>query len=233
MGLAAGAGRVQPAGEPLASGVLVRWLIASGVAAVVLAPIVVLSVGQSAQLNWVSRPDPSTVATLVRDFSGITALVPVIALLGILGCVAGPGLKRGGGLTLSVLALPWLIVPPVLLLAISLADPVYVERYVMFCLPALSLLAAAGLVWLVELTRRAVVQRNLAPGREPILALVPSAVLAVVVLAALIGPQRAIRQPSARADNLRAVTATIAASERPGDAILYLPTPPRSSSWTT
>ena len=221
--LAAGSSRVQPVDQPLAPGVLARWLVASGVAAVLLAPIVVLSVGQSAQLNWVTRPDPSTVATLVRDFSGITALIPVIALLGILGCVAGPGLRRGGGLTLSVLALPWLIVPPVLLLAISLADPLYVERYVMFCLPALSLLVAVGLVWLVELTRRAAIQRNLAPGRERILATIPSAVLAIVVLAALISPQRAIRQPSARADNLRAVTAIVAANERPGDAILYLP----------
>jgi mannosyltransferase len=215
-----------PAATPasaVAAGVLARWLVTSGVAAVLLAPIVVLSVGQSAQLSWVTRPDPSTVATLVRDFSGITALIPVIALLGILGCVAGPGLRRGGGLTLSVLALPWLIVPPVLLLAISIADPLYVERYVMFCLPALSLLAAAGLVWLAELSRRAVVQRNLVPGRERLLAIVPSAVLAIVVLAALTGPQRAIRQPSARADNLRAVTAIVAASERPGDAILYLP----------
>lgn len=299
VGLAADPDGIRPSGHLLTPGVLTRWLVACGAVAVLLAPIVVLSVGQSAQLNWVTRPDPSTVATLVRDFSGITALIPVIAVLGLFGCVAGPGLRRGGGLTLALLALPWLIAPPILLLAVSLADPLYVERYVMFCLPALSLLAAVGLIWLVELTRRAILQRVLTPGeagtavaepgsalganglafgqrggataesggasgasgpmigesgredtrlgadvhgpavgdrsREPgrarafafkrvrVLAVTPSLVLALVVLAALIGPQRAIRQPSARADNLRAVTATVAANEHPGDAILYLP----------
>jgi mannosyltransferase len=223
VGLVAGLDRTKPAGLPLPAGVFARWLIAAGAAAVVLAPVAVFSVQQSAQLNWVTRPDPSTVATLVRDFAGITALIPVVGLLAVLGCVAGPGLRRGGGLTLAAVALPWLIGPPVLLLAVSLADPLYVERYVMFCLPALSLLAAAGLIWLVELTRRAVVERGLVPGRERLLAVAPSAVLALVILAALIRPQRAIRQPSARADNLRAVTAVVAASERPGDAVWYLP----------
>jgi len=221
--LAASSDRAQPTGPALPPGVLVRWLVACGAAAALLAPVAVLSVRQSAQLNWVTRPDPSTVATLVRDFAGITVLIPVVALLALLGCAAGPGIRRGAGLTLAVLTLPWLIVPPVLLLGVSLADPLYVERYVMFCLPALSLLAAAGLVWLVELTRRAAAERGLVPGRERLLAVVPSAVLAIVIVAALTGPQRAIRQPSARADNLRAVTAVVAANERAGDAVLYLP----------
>src|SRR6185437_10117971 len=149
--------RVPSAGRFLAAGVLARWLVVCGAAAVVLAPVAVFSVQQSAQLNWVRRPDLSTVATLVRDFAGITALIPVVGLLALLGCAAGPGVRRGAGLTLAVVTLPWLVVPPVLLLAGSLADPVYVERYVMFCLPARSILAAAGLIWLADLTRGAAV----------------------------------------------------------------------------
>jgi mannosyltransferase len=222
-GRAVGSDRPGPIGQPLAAGVFSRWLVVCGAAAVVLAPVAVFSVQQSAQLNWVRRPDLSTVATLVRDFAGITALIPVVGLLALLGCAAGPGVRRGAGLTLAVVTLPWLVVPPVLLLAVSLADPLYVERYVMFCLPALSILAAAGLIWLAELTRGAAVQRGLVPGRERLLAVIPSAVLAIVILAALVSPQRAIRQPSARADNLRAVTAVVAANERQGDAIWYLP----------
>jgi mannosyltransferase len=124
---------------------------------------------------------------------------------------------------LARVALPWLVVPPVLLLAISLADPLYVERYVVFCLPALSLLAAAGVVWLTRLTGEAATSRGVQAGRTRVLAVLPSVLLAVAIIAALIGPQRAIRLPSARADNLRVVAAVLAADERPGDAILYLP----------
>lgn len=208
----------------LASGTFRRWLSATVVAGVLLAPLAALSIRQSGQLNWVTRPDPSTVASLMRDFSGATAVIPVIAALGLLGCLAGPGLRRGlGGLTLGWVALSWLVVPPVLLLAISLADPLYVERYVVFCLPALSLLAAAGLVWLVKLTGEAAAKRGIPAARTRLLAVIPSALLAVTTIAALVGPQAAIRLPSARADNLRAVAAVLTSHERPGDAILYLP----------
>ena len=137
-----------------------RWLIASGAAAVLIAPLAVYSARQSAQLNWVTRPDLSTVASLLRDFAGASVAIPVIAFAALLGCVAGLGLRRGAGLTLGLVALPWLVVPPLVLLGISLADPVYVERYVVFCLPALAILVAAGLVWLVTLTARQAARRG-------------------------------------------------------------------------
>ncbi|HYK33722.1 MAG TPA: glycosyltransferase family 39 protein [Streptosporangiaceae bacterium] len=217
-----GPGVQPPPGTRPASRTLSRWLIATAIAGVLLAPLAVASIKQSGQLNWVTRPDPSTVASLMRDFSGATLLIPVIAALGILGCVAGPGLRRGG-FTLGWVALPWLLVPPVLLLAISLADPLYVERYVVFCLPALSLLAAAGLVWLIKLSGEAATKRGIPAGRTRLLAVLPSALLAAAIIGGLVGPQLAIRLPSARADNLRAVAAVLGAHERPGDAILYLP----------
>ena len=53
--------------------------------------------------------------------------------------------------TVVTLALPWLVLPPLILLAVSLVKPVYVERYVVFGQPALALLSAAGLVWLARL----------------------------------------------------------------------------------
>lgn len=201
--------------QRLAAGTPKRWLIATVIAGVLLAPLAAASIRQSGQLNWVTRPDPSTVATLVRDFSGITALIPVFAGLGLIGCIAGPGLWRGG-LTLARVALSWLVVPPVLLLAISLADPLYVERYVVFCLPALSLLAAVAVVWLAVVPGEAAARRGIAA------VILPAAVAAAIIVA-LVGPQRAIRLPTARADNLRAVAAVLSSHERPGDAILYLP----------
>jgi mannosyltransferase len=52
---------------------------------------------------------------------------------------------------------------------------------------------------------------------------VPSAVAVAALAVLLIGPQQAIRQPAARPDNLRAAAAVVAAHERPGDAIFYIP----------
>jgi mannosyltransferase len=220
--------RTSPADDPQAARppwrrVLGGWLAACAAAAVLLTPIAVLSAGQSAQLNWVRTPDLSTIATLVRDFAGSAVLIPVVALLAAAGCAEGRGLRRGGRLTLTVIALPWLVLPPALLLAVSLAHPLYVERYVVFCLPALALLTSAGLIWAARMTRRVLAGRGLPGRRADLLAAAVPAAAVLAIAAALIGPQRAVRQDSARADNLRAVAAVIARHELPGDAILYLP----------
>jgi mannosyltransferase len=199
------------------------WLVACAAAAAALAPLAYLSFGQSSQLNWVTRPDPSTIASLLRDFAGAGVLIPVVGALALLGWVAGQGAPRGAGLTLATVALPWLVLPPALLIVVSFIHPVYVERYVLFCLPALAMLTSAGLVWLAVLTRRGLAGHGLRTRQADALAIVPSVVLAAVIVIALIGPQREIRQVTARADNLRAVASVIAAREQPGDAVLYLP----------
>ena len=201
-----------------------RWLAACVSAVVLLSPVIALSAGQSSQLNWLRRPGLGTLATLARDFAGSTVLIPVVALVTLLGCVAGLGTAVGAKRpALTAIALPWLVVPPVLLIAVSVIHPYYVERYVLFCVPALAVLLAAGLVWLVRLTRRALAGRGLRPSLADVLAAVPSAALALIIVAALIGPQREIRQVGARPDNLKAVAAVVAGHERPGDAVLYLP----------
>lgn len=206
------------------AGSLRRWLAACAAAAVVLAPMAALSVGQSVQLGWVTAPDLSTVASLLRDFAGSVLLLPLIALLAVLGLAAGGGRRRGAGLTLGVLTLPWLVIPPVLLIAVSFAHPVYVERYVVFCLPALSMLVGAGLTSLPWFTRKLLTGADSPePERARTLAVVPPVLAALIVAGALAGPQWAIRQAGSRTDDLRAVAATLAANERGGDAIVYLP----------
>ena len=201
-----------------------RWLASCVAAVVLLSPVIALSAGQSGQLNWVKRPGLGTLVTLARDFAGSTALIAVVALLALLGCVAGLGSAVGARRpALTAIALPWLVVPPVLLIAVSVIHPYYVERYVLFCLPALAVLVAAGLVWLVRQTRRAVAGRGLRPSLADVLAAVPSVALALIIVGVLIGPQREIRQVGARPDNLKAVAAVVAGHERPGDAVLYLP----------
>ena len=222
--------RAQPAGEAhdpeapagVSASALRRWLVACVAAAVVLSPLAVFSFRQKAQLNWVRPPNMQTLFGLLQDFAGVTLLMPVVGALVVLGCLAAPGLRRGRGLTLALVCLPWFLLPPSLLLSISLVHPVYVDRYILFSLPALVMLAAAGLVWLASLMRRWIAGR-MPERRAWVLSAVPSAALAVLIGVMVIGPQAALRLPNSRADDLRTISRIIATHEQPGDAVLYLP----------
>jgi mannosyltransferase len=105
------------------------------------------------------------------------------------------------GNALPWLALPWLVAPPVLLLAAAeLAIPVYTQRYVAFCLPALALPVGVGLAGI-----------TLAPR-----------VLALLLIATLGLPtQLAQRQPDGHGDDIRAAADILTAHEHPGDGVLY------------
>ncbi len=207
---------------PVSDGVIRRWLAACAAAVIVLSPVALLSFVQKDQLDWVQPPHWSDVMTLLSEFAGTTPLIAMAVVLAVLGCIAGRGLRRGGGLTLAVIALPWLVLAPTLLLVVSIVHPVYVDRYILYCLPALVLMTSAGLVWLVTLTGRLVARRRTGR-RAALLSVVPSAALAVLFACLVIGPQVAIRQPGSRADNLRLLASIVAAHEQSGDAILYLP----------
>jgi mannosyltransferase len=197
---------------------MARWLAATSAALILLAPLIYLAYRQAGTLSWIRRPDRATVIGLLKDLAGSRRLIPLVAVLALGGTVTDRGLRRRGGLTLAVVALPWLVLPPLLLLTASELHPVYTERYVLFSFPALALLSAAGLSRIAWLARRLPVGN-----RCRAVAALPSAVLAAVLAAAVTGPQLAVRLTSNRTDDLRAVSAIVAASERPGDAVLYLP----------
>src|ERR1019366_6730650 len=77
-------------------------------------------------------------------------LILPVALLALGGVAAACIADNWRPLNPAAIALPWLTVPPFLLIAGSYVKPVYVERYVEFCLPALAILVAAGLVGLTR-----------------------------------------------------------------------------------
>jgi mannosyltransferase len=206
----------QPADQPQAA--MVRWLVVVTAAVAVLAPMLYLGYQQGHTLGWVSRPGLRTVGRLVAMFAGSKNLIPLVAAIALGGALAGWRSRRPGELTLTGVTLPWLVLPPLILISVSQVHPVYVERYVVFCVPALALLSAAGLAWLVRLAAA-----TPAGQRRPALAWLPSAAILAALAVLLIGPQQAIRQPAARPDNLRAAAAVISAHERPGDGIFYIP----------
>jgi mannosyltransferase len=199
-----------------------RWLAAGAAAIFVLSPLIYLGYRQDRALGWVPRPSLSEVVKTATDFAGSGPLLQVVTVLAICGILAGLDYRRrhgtASGLTVTVVALPWLVLPPVILLLASLVRPVYVERYVLFCLPGLALLCAGGLAWLAQLvTRTGVGSRN------PAVAWMLPAVIVATLAALLVVPQQRIRLTAARPDNLRGVAAVIAANARRGDVVFYVP----------
>ena len=196
-----------------------RWLAACAAALIVLGPLLRVAHGQQEQIAWLTRPDFNTIKRLLEDFAGSKELLVPFALLALAGLVTACLADDWRPLNPAAIALPWLVVPPFLLIAVSYVKPVYYQRYVEFCLPALAILVGAGLAGIVRLTSAASVRRLRA-------AWLPVAVAALVVLglaAMLVGPQGAIRQTAARPDNLRLASAIVAANEQPGDVVFYIP----------
>jgi mannosyltransferase len=196
-----------------------RWLAAAAAALIVLGPLLDAAHREQKQIDWVPRPDLRTIEQLVSDFAGSRALVLPFALLALAGIAAACLADNWRPLNPAAIALPWLVVPPFLLIAGSYIKPVYMERYVEFCLPALAVLVGAGLVALIRLAAGQRLGRLGLAWLPPVVAALVIAGLAVT----LIGPQGAIRQTAARPDDLRLASAIVAANEQPGDVVFYIP----------
>ena len=196
-----------------------RWLAAAAAALIVLGPLLDAAHREQKQIDWVPRPDLRTIEQLVFHFAGSRALVLPFALLALAGIAAACLADNWRPLNPAAVALPWLVVPPFLLIAGSYIKPVYVERYVEFCLPALAVLVGAGLVALIRLAAGQRLGQMGVAWLPPVVAALVIAGLAVM----LIGPQGAIRQTAARPDDLRLASAIVAANEQPGDVVFYIP----------
>ena len=201
----------------------VRWLAACGAAVIVLGPLLGLASRQQVQIAWLNRPTLNAMERLLVNLAGSRPLIAPFALLALVGLLTAWRADHWRPLNPAAIALPWLVVPPFVLVAVSFVKPVYYVRYIEFCLPALAILAGAGLTGLIRLAA-ATPLRWSRWGRWRLGLKWLPAVLAVAVLAALLaGPQQAIRQTAARPDNLRLASAIVAAHEQPGDVVFYLP----------
>jgi mannosyltransferase len=160
---------------------------------------------------------------LLTNLAGSRPLIAPFALLALGGLLAAWLADHWRPLNPAAIALPWLVVPPFVLVAVSFVKPVYYVRYIEFCLPALAILAGAGLTGLIRLAAVTPLRWSRRGRWRLGLTWLPT-VLAVAVLAALLaGPQQAMRQTAARPDNLRLASAIVAAHEQPGDVVFYLP----------
>jgi len=221
--------------------VIRRWLITVVAALVAVAPLGLYGWQQRAQIAWIARPGWHDVLSAATSLAGGSiALAAVAGLLAVLGGMAGgtparPGLARpaglprsaltglarltgrapgsaGAGRTLTWLALPWLALPPAMLLAASEIKPVYNFRYLVFCLPAVALLAGAGLAALTP--ARTATRR----GSSRVLRWAGLAGALTMIVALVTPTQLTIRVPGT---GMRTVSQFLAARERPGDAVVY------------
>src|SRR5690348_12977650 len=219
------AGRRLAAGGQAAAGRLIgrfpwRWLAVSAAAVAVLSPLLAVASHQQQQIAWLSRPDDKAIERLLSTMAGSKDLVLPLALLALGGLAAawlGDGWRP---LNPAAVALPWLVMPSFLLMAASFVKPVYYVRYVEFCLPALAIVAGAGLTGLIRLAARTPLARLGPAGSKGtgskgawIGPWLPAALVLAVLAALLAGPQQVIRQTAARPDNLRKASAIMAARE--------------------
>ena len=208
--------RGQSANGRRAGRIPLRWLAASAAAVIVLSPLLGVARSQQVQIAWLTRPNVNAIERLLTALAGSRSLIIPFALLALAGLVAACLADNWRPLNPAAVALPWLAVPPVVLIAASFVKPVYYVRYVEFCLPALAILAGAGLVGLIRLAA-------VTPLGRLRLAWLPTALVIAGLAALLAGPQQAIRQTAARPDNLRLASAIVAAREQPGDVVFYIP----------
>jgi mannosyltransferase len=163
----------------------------------------VLGYVQRGTLAWLGSPGLAAVKglrQLVGPWTMVDAVTAAIASGVVVSALLGrPRLRANWPGSVPALCLPWLILPPTILLVTSLVTPVYTLRYVLLCLPAIALLAGAGIASLGWVAGTA----------------------ALVVIAVLGVPtQRGVRTADGHGDNVRQADRIVAGHRRPGDAVL-------------
>ncbi|MEU3164523.1 glycosyltransferase family 39 protein [Streptosporangium sp. NPDC006930] len=186
--------RPSPASVSASRSGIARFAGALVVAAAGIVPLALLAAGQrEAQLSWLKPSKLTDVVWFGEEVAGTGWVALLLVALMLIGAFSGG--------RLTAVALPWALLPFVSM-AISVVHPVFQPRYVLFAVPAMALLAGAGLN-----------------------AMRPRALgwIGVLLVAALTVPAHlTIREPDTRPDNLRDMAATLLARQRPGDAVLYV-----------
>jgi mannosyltransferase len=179
------------------------WLAAATAGVLLASPVLALGFVQRGTLSWLSPPGLGAIEGL-RQLAGTAVTADVVILAIAAGVVVSALLGRdrlraNWPGSLPALCLPWLILPPAILLVASVITPVYTLRYVLLCIPAIALLAGAALASLGWVAG--------------------TAALAVIAVLGVPG-QLHVRTPDGHGDNIRQADRIVADNRRPGDAVL-------------
>lgn len=120
--------------------------------ALAVSPILLFVVTTGAgPLRWIQRPSLGDLWRFAILLSGNGGIALLLAYLVAIGCAIFPALRNRLNRRFPreswryKFLLIWLLFPIILALILSLARPLFLPRYFIFCLPALLLLAATGL----------------------------------------------------------------------------------------
>ncbi|MFE3583558.1 hypothetical protein [Streptomyces vinaceus] len=202
--------------------VWLRWAAYGACAVAGALPLVLFSRSQSDQVSWI----PPLTWHMMIGPAILLALGGVCALADRPRSdrprTDGPraDAPRAGRLSATAVGLPLLAVPQLGLIGISLVQPLFLDRYVLFSMLGLALLIGAGLGAAVRAAR------PLFPRRAGLL--VPGAI-GVSVLA-LLPVELDKRAPASRVDDVVAVAGEVARLGRPGDAVLFVPAARRDTA---
>ncbi len=183
-----------------------RWAVSSGAATACVLPLILFSRTQSAQVSWIP---PLTWHMLIG---------PAI-LLAIGGAGALLDRPRAGELSVAAVGLPLLAVPQTGLIGLSLVQPLFLDRYVLFSMLGLALLIGR----IVGAVVTAVRQRH--PGAS--IWVLPTVI--AVATAALLPQSLAKRSPSSRVDDVLAVSSDVRWMKKTGDGVLFIPSARRDT----
>ncbi len=214
---------------------LVPMMITTAVVTGVLALIGLTDVG-----NWIEPTTGEYLGRTVDAYLGGTGVVRAISALTMSGLAVGVvvGTRRARGdessgpaarmrRWLATVPLVWVVVPPVLLLVVSLVSPRFVDRYIVGVAPGIALAVGLGIVRGVDAVCRRV-------GAGPVVRNVGTLALGVLLVAGWVsvGRSAVASRPPARWD---ALAAEIDMRARPGDGLLLygdLSRPPFEAAWS-
>ncbi len=201
-----------------------HWAVVGAVGAILVLPIVAISIHQDAAASWITRPHLHDLGILFHDYFGSTNVAAVLVFACALVAVfttGRPAWWRRSEISLQSVAAPLLVVPGGTVFLESLVGkPLYADRYVLFGETGAALLAGAGVTrigqWLGERfgaagDRRALTVTTVATG----------AIACLAVLLLQLGPQHRARTPLTREFDYGTPSRYVGAHARPGDGVLF------------
>jgi mannosyltransferase len=186
---------------------LLRWAAGAAVAVTGALPLIAEGHHEASAIDWIQLTGDTFVQFPVR-FVGSYATAAVVAGTAV---VAAALLWRGCREQV-ILLLTWALFPPLFCLATFPILHLFLHRYLLFTLPAWTLLAAAAAFALVRLIS----------GRSAVaFSLAGLLVVAAVFYLGAPGQQLARQSPVAGEPDFRAATRSVESRQQPGDGIAF------------
>ncbi len=208
-----------------------NWAITGAVGALLVLPVVIISIREDAASSWITRPSVHDLGILFHDYFGATNLVSVgllaCAVVAILPGGGRPAWWRRGGISLPSVAAPLLVLPAAVVMLESLvAKPLYVDRYVLYGEAGAALLSGAGIYRIARWLGERAARMNTATAVSTATAVTGIAGVAVCacVLVLQLAPQHRARTPQSRQFDYGTPARFIGANQRPGDGVLFFNT---------